>query len=80
MVSQKLFCFEMSSKLEDLIYLFKTTALNLLILELYIIKVFIQSELEGLIVPSVLSINDNTTNIHYHAVLFLNAKSMSVLL
>lgn len=38
----------MSSKLEDLKYLFKTIVLNLLILEFYIIKVFIPSELEGL--------------------------------
>lgn len=48
--SQNQFCFEMSSKLEDLQYLLKTIVLNLPILELYINIVFIPSELEGLIV------------------------------
>lgn len=64
----------MSSKLEDLKYLFKTIALNLFILELHIIKVFIPSELEGLIAPSMPAINENTKNTHYNAVLFLKYK------
>jgi len=58
-------------KLEDLKYLFKPIVLKLLVLELHNTKVCIPSELDGLIVPSMLSINDNPKNIHYLAVLFL---------